>query len=128
MGSQKVTRVWLTLLHMGNLWRVSWGGILWFEMKSETESHSVLSESLWPHGLLQARILEWVAVPFSMVLCNPGIEPRSPTLQMDASPAEPPGKPTMIWPKNPEGSGGEGRGGSGWGTHVNPWLIHVNAW
>ena len=24
----------------------------------------------------------------------------------------------------------EGRweGGSGWGTHVNPWLIHVNVW
>ena len=24
---------------------------------------------------------------------------------------------------------GMGReGGSGWGTHVNPWLIHVNVW
>ena len=23
---------------------------------------------------------------------------------------------------------GGGRGGSGWGTHVNPWLIHVNIW
>ena len=22
----------------------------------------------------------------------------------------------------------KGRGGSGWGTHVNPWLIHVNVW
>ena len=22
----------------------------------------------------------------------------------------------------------EGGGGSGWGTHVNPWLIHVNVW
>ena len=21
-----------------------------------------------------------------------------------------------------------GEGGSGWGTHVNPWLIHVNVW
>ena len=21
-----------------------------------------------------------------------------------------------------------GAGGSGWGTHVNPWLIHVNVW
>ena len=28
----------------------------------------------------------------------------------------------------PRGIGGRGRweGGSGWGTHVNPWLIHVN--
>ena len=30
---------------------------------------------------------------------------------------------------NPEGWDGEGRGwGSGWGTHVDPWLIHVNVW
>ena len=21
-----------------------------------------------------------------------------------------------------------GRGGSGWGTHVHPWLIHVDVW
>ena len=40
-------------------------------LKSESESHSVLSDSLRPHGLytacgiLQARLLEWVAVPFS---------------------------------------------------------------
>ena len=27
-------------------------------------SHSVMSDSLWPHSILQARILEWVAVPF----------------------------------------------------------------
>ena len=24
------------------------------------------------------------------------------------------------------GWGGRWEGGSGWGTHVNPWLIHVN--
>ena len=24
--------------------------------------------------------------------------------------------------------GREARGGSGWGTHVNPWLLHVNVW
>ena len=45
------------------------------------------------HGILQARILEWVAVPFSRDLPNPGIEPRSPTLQADSLPAEPQGKP-----------------------------------
>ena len=30
----------------------------------------------------------------------------------------------------PRGIGCRGRweGGSGWGTHVNPWLIHVNVW
>ena len=27
-----------------------------------------------------------------------------------------------------KGWGGRQEGGSGWGTHVNPWLIHVNVW
>ena len=27
-----------------------------------------------------------------------------------------------------DGWGGRWEGGSGWGTHVNPWLIHVNVW
>ena len=44
------------------------------------------------HGILQARILEWVAVPFSRG-SKPGIEPRSPTVQADSLPAELPGKP-----------------------------------
>ena len=26
------------------------------------------------------------------------------------------------------GWGGRWEGGSGWGTHVTPWLIHVNVW
>ena len=31
---------------------------------------------------------------------------------------------------DPEGWDGEGggKGGPGWGTHVYPWLIHVNVW
>ena len=35
------------------------------------------------HGILQARILEWVAYPFSRDLSNPGIELGSPALQVD---------------------------------------------
>ena len=46
------------------------------------------------HGILQARILEWVTFPYLGDLPNPGIEPRSPTLQADSLPAEPPGKPS----------------------------------
>ena len=45
------------------------------------------------HGILQARILEWVAMPPPGDLPNPGIEPRSPALQMDSLSLEPPGKP-----------------------------------
>ena len=33
------------------------------------------------HGILQARILEWVPIPFSRGSSSPGIEPRSPTSQ-----------------------------------------------
>ena len=36
------------------------------------------------HGLVQARILEWVAIPFSRELPYPGIKLRSPTLQADS--------------------------------------------
>ena len=33
-------------------------------------------------------------------------------------------------PEGWDGEGVQGRegGGSGWGTHVHPWLIHVNVW
>ena len=33
----------------------------------------------------------------------------------------------VLW-NNPEGWGGEGGGGSGQGTHVHPWLTHVEVW
>ena len=45
------------------------------------------------HGILQARILEWVAFPSPEDLLNPGIEPGLPSLQVDSLPADPPGKP-----------------------------------
>ena len=35
------------------------------------ESRSVVSDSLQPHGILQARILEWVAFPFPRVSSQP---------------------------------------------------------
>ena len=39
-------------------------------------------------GILQARILEWVAFPSSGDLLNPGIKPRSSALQADSLPTE----------------------------------------
>ena len=51
-------------------------------LKSQSVNHSVMSDSLWPHGLyslpgspvhgvLQARILEWVVIPFSKGFSQP---------------------------------------------------------
>ena len=44
------------------------------------------------HGILQARILEWVAISFARGSFQPGIKLRSPALRADSLPSEPPGK------------------------------------
>ena len=41
-------------------------------------------------------MLEWVAISSSRDIPDPGIKPRSPTLQADALPSKPPGK--MVVP------------------------------
>ena len=46
------------------------------------------------HGILQARILEWVAISFSRGSSRPGIEP---TLQTESLSSEPPGKLPNHW-------------------------------
>ena len=48
------------------------------------------------HGVLQARILEWVAFPYSRGSSQSRIKPRSPTLQVGSLPAEPQGKPKIL--------------------------------
>ena len=40
------------------------------------------------HGILQARVLEWLPVPSPGDLPDPGIEPWSPALQVDFSVAQ----------------------------------------
>ena len=40
------------------------------------------------HRILQGGILEWVVMPFSRDLLNPGIEPRYPASQADSLPFE----------------------------------------
>ena len=50
--------------------------------------HSLRGSSVC--GILQARILGWVAIPFSRDLPNPGIEPGSLAVQADSLPYEPP--------------------------------------
>ena len=70
------------------------------------ESRSVVSNSLRPHGVncdpIQFMDFSgpeyWNGQPFPSPgdLPNPGIEPRSPMLQVDSLPAEPPGKPSSV--------------------------------
>ena len=48
------------------------------------------------YGIFQARILEWIAIPFSSGSSGPGMEPGSPILQVDSLPSEPPGKPKKL--------------------------------
>ena len=48
------------------------------------------------HGILQVRILKWVAMPSFRDLPDPGIEPGSPALQADSLLSEPAGK-LLAW-------------------------------
>ena len=55
------------------------------------------------HGILQGRVLEWVAISFSRDLPDPRIEPWSPALQADSLLPEPPrqsllGPPDVFLP------------------------------
>ena len=47
------------------------------------------------HGILQARILEWVTMPPPRDFPGPGMEPRSSAWQEDPLPLVPPGKPLL---------------------------------
>ena len=62
-----------------------------------SESRSVVSDSLQPHGLYSAwnspaRILEWIAYPFSSGSSQPRNWMGSPLLQVDSLPTELSGK------------------------------------
>ena len=78
-------------------------------LKTVCVNHSVVSDSLQPHGLYPARLLcPWDSPGKNTgVSChslspgnppNPGIKPKSPALQADFLPSEPPGKPTKTSP------------------------------
>ena len=55
-------------------------------------------------GILQARILEWVAVPSSRRSSQPRGQNQVSVLQGDSLPSEPPGKPRSEgWGPNPIG-------------------------
>ena len=84
-------------------------------------SHSVISNSLRPHGLQSTRLLcpcefsrqeYWRGLPCPSAwdLPNSGIEPSSPALQVDFLPSEPPGKVEYLmtnhWSQSFPGVGG----------------------
>ena len=52
------------------------------------------------HGIVQARILEWLALSYSRDLPDPGIKPTSPVLTGGFFIAALPGKPFNIWVGN----------------------------
>ena len=62
----------------------------WSEVKVDSSCPTLYDPlDFTVHGILQARILEWGAFPFS----RGSSQPRSPTLQADSLPAEPQGSP-----------------------------------
>ena len=96
----------------------------WERTESASVSCSVVSDFVTPRtAACQAplsvefsrlwRRLEWVAIPFSRDLCDPGIKCRSPALQADSLPSEPPGK----W---------KGERGKGW--LPRSWLEHTGVY
>ena len=56
------------------------------------QSCPTLCDPYTVHGILQARILEWVAVPFSRASSQRRNRTWAPALQADSLPAEPQGK------------------------------------
>ena len=80
---------------------------MYHESESENVSRSVMFNFLRPpgldcslpgssvHGILQARILEWVACPPPADLSDPGIKPGSPAFQADSLLSGPLGKPIV---------------------------------
>ena len=82
----------------------------WTELNWKCESKrvrcSVVSNSLWAcglslpgssvHGISQARILEWVAVPFSRGSSRPKVKLRSPSLLADSTLSEPRGTQAVL--------------------------------
>ena len=66
------------------------------------------------HGVLHARILEWVALPFPEDPPYPGIKPGSPALQAGSVPSEPPGNGHEF-----EEIPGDGKDREAWGAAVH---------
>ena len=80
---------------------------LWYTVKSESDSHSVMSDSMQPPWTIAhqaflsmefSRQEYWSGLPCLPPgdLPDSGIKPRFPALQADSLPSEPPGKHSRI--------------------------------
>ena len=68
-------------------WKVKGGWFYQFKVVCLTLCHPMDCglQGFSVHGILQTRILEWIAMPFSRDLPDPGVEPGSPALQADST-------------------------------------------
>ena len=93
MGLQRVRHDWATELNWTECGRAQelrvseWNESRWVVSDSATLDYTL-------HVILQARILEWVAFPFSRGSSQPRGQTQVSCLQANALPAEPQGKPS----------------------------------
>ena len=71
-------------------------------VESESESLSIVSDCLWPHGLYSPWNSPGQSTGVSSLCLLQGIFPTqgSPTLQVDSLPSEPPGNPRLQYSVN----------------------------
>ena len=120
--------------------------VLWIDLCCAVLSRSVLSNSLQPPwteacqaplsmGILQARILEWIAMPFSRGSCQSRDWTQVSAFQADSLPSEPPGSWWILeWLAYPFSRGSfQSRNQTGvsciadrvitsWATREAPWI------
>ena len=95
-----------------------------------TKSHSVVSDSLWPHGLYNpwnstGQNTGVGSLSLLQGIFHPGIEPRSSMLQVDSLPAEPQGKPSRETAFNGEGKKYYLFRKKGWWIFGNKNICHI---
>ena len=67
---------------------------VWLFVTTWTVAHQWTGSSV--HGILQARVLEWVVISFSRGSSHPGTKPVSPALQVESLPLSQQGSPTFF--------------------------------
>ena len=90
-----------------------WGGLPFPSPMHESENGSEVAQSFPTlidpmdcsppgssvHGIFQARVLEWVAIPFSRASSRLRDQTQVSHIEVGSLPSEPPGKPSCIYIK-----------------------------